>query len=151
MLFVQFLTVLVGLAVAIVAYAQWRTANQRVVLDLHEKRTKAFGLIEQAVFIAFREGEVTQQTFNIFAQGQLDARFVFGDEVVTYLKDLRSAFSFVMCFPRQPSGSTPYSAEDNDKRTKALLKITDFHDDGVAKFKPYMDLTQKNISFWRPW
>ena len=72
MLFIQFLTVLVGAAVATVGYAQWRTANQRVVLDLHEKRTKAFGQIEKAVFIAFREGEVTQATFNIFAQGRLD-------------------------------------------------------------------------------
>ena len=151
MLFIQFLTVLVGAAVATVGYAQWRTANQRVVLDLHEKRTKAFGQIEQAVFNAFREGEVTQATFTIFAQGQLDARFIFGDEVTAYLKELRGAFAFVMSFPRQPNGATPYSPEDSERRTQALLKITNFHDDGVVTFKPYMDLTQKNVSFWRPW
>lgn len=151
MLFIQFLTVLIGIAVAGVGYAQWRTANQRVVLDLHEKRTKAFGQIEQAVFIAFGEGEVSQATFNLFAQGQLDARFIFGDEVAVYLKELRGAFAFVMCFPRQVAGSMPYSAEDAAKRTKALLKITEFHDEGVLKFNPYMALTQKNLSFWRPW
>lgn len=148
---IQTLTVLVGAAVALVGYAQWRTANQRVVLDLYERRLAAFDAIEQAIFIVNREAEVTQETFNLFAKGQLNARFVFGDEVTKYLQELRGAFAFVMCFPPLPDGSMPYAQSDLTNKLKATLKITAFHDDGVRKFKPYMDLTQKNTSFWRPW
>jgi hypothetical protein len=48
---INVLTTAVSILVLLVAYSQWRTANQRVVLDLFDRRLKVFNEIE-AIIVA---------------------------------------------------------------------------------------------------
>src|SRR3954447_5649586 len=88
----SWIAVLIAFGVFLVGYAQWRTANQRVVLDLFERRMKAYGRIEGAVAEVMREGAVDHEAFDKFAMARADARFIFGSDVLAYLKALYEDF-----------------------------------------------------------
>jgi hypothetical protein len=74
--------IIVSLVVAVVQYAQWRTANQKVVIDLYDRRLKVYEQLGKAIGPVVREGEVSEAAFNEFMIGQADATFLFGDDVL---------------------------------------------------------------------
>src|SRR5262249_55414249 len=75
--------------VATVGYFQWRTAQQKAVLDLFDRRHEIFDVVRKAV------GQMTtsspgldQQREVEFMQTMERAYFFFGDDVQDYLKQL---------------------------------------------------------------
>jgi hypothetical protein len=45
--YVSIAAIVVSLVVAHVQYAQWRTANQKVVIDLYDRRLKVYGQFDE--------------------------------------------------------------------------------------------------------
>ena len=83
-------TILIGAIAAMIAYFQWVTAHQRIVLDLFDRRVSIFRII-QWVVLEVREagGEVSQQVLQSFVLAELEARFLFGNDVRKLLAELR--------------------------------------------------------------
>ena len=71
--------IIVSIVVAIVQYAQWRTTNEKVVIDLSERRLKVYQQLAKAIGPVARDGEVSGAAFQGFMIGQADATFLFGD------------------------------------------------------------------------
>ena len=88
--------IVVSLVVAHVQYAQWRTANQKVVIDLYDRRLKVYGQLSRAIGPVVRDGEVSGAAFKDFMIAQTDATFLFGDDVLEYLKALRKCFPWLL-------------------------------------------------------
>jgi hypothetical protein len=53
----KFALSIIATVAALVAYLQWVTAHQKVVVDLFDRRRKAFELVEAALRPVFREAE----------------------------------------------------------------------------------------------
>lgn len=53
---------------ALIAYLQWITAHQKIVLELFEKRLEAFRETQAAIIPVIRHGAVTQEEF--FCKGR---------------------------------------------------------------------------------
>jgi hypothetical protein len=67
---------------AVIGFMQWRTAHQRSVLDLFEKRFEVYSSIREIVGEVIREGSVPNlRAFN-FARAAEKAQFLFGSEAV---------------------------------------------------------------------
>ena len=62
---------------ALIAYFQWRTAHQRIVLDLFERRTEVFEEIENAVKQALNSStrEEADAAFWRFVSAESESRF----------------------------------------------------------------------------
>jgi hypothetical protein len=83
-----------------IAYFQWRTAHQRVVLDLFDRRVAVFRDIEEAAKAALNELGRAQlePAFWSYVRAEANARFLFGEEVIVALSNLRRDFANVMAF-----------------------------------------------------
>lgn len=145
------LTLLVSLLVLIVSYSQWRTANQRVVVDLYDRRLAVYQRLEAAISEVMRHGAANDQSFHEFAVGQADARFLFGDDVKEYLQQLRKGFAFLVSFRDADIDESPNRTELIDIKYKHITKITGFFAEAPDIFEPYMRLSQRHTPFWRPW
>jgi hypothetical protein len=97
----NFALVLVAAIAALIAYLQWVTAHQKIVLELFDKRLEAFRGIQTAIVPIMRNGAATQEEFFAFAAAVERCRFLFGDDVHQYLADLRTKLSF-SCLPAKP-------------------------------------------------
>jgi hypothetical protein len=143
--------IIVSIVVAGVQYAQWRTANQKVVIDLYDRRLKVYQQLEKAIGPVLREGEVSAAAFKEFMIGQADATFLFGEDVQEYLKSLRKCFAALLGMTKEFIDNSPERAKLVETKSKYLLEIVTFYDTAPRLFAPYMKLTQKNTPFWRPW
>jgi hypothetical protein len=47
----------------LIAYLQWVTAHQKVVVDLFDRRRRAFESVEEALRPVFRKGKVSDEAF----------------------------------------------------------------------------------------
>jgi hypothetical protein len=144
-------TITVAVVVAVVQYAQWRTANQKVVVDLYDRRLKVFHQLESAVGIVMQDGEANGESFRNFAIAQADARFLFGDDVKEYLQTLRESFAWLTSFTNTVIDQSENRAELIDTKYRHIKRIIDFYEEAPAIFGPYISLTHKSTPFWRPW
>jgi hypothetical protein len=135
--------IVVSIVVAIVQYAQWRTANQKVVIDLYERRLKVYQQLAKAIGPVTRDGEVSGAAFQDFMIGQADATFLFGEEVQDYLQTLRKYFAWLVSMTNEVIDKSPNRAQMIDTKFKYIAEIVAFYDRAPGLFGPYMKLTQK--------
>jgi hypothetical protein len=143
--------IIVSIVVVVVQYAQWRTANQKVVIDLYDRRLKVYQQLHDAIVPVVRHGEVSGAAFNEFMIGQVDATFLFGEDVQDYLKSLHKCFAWLLSMTNEVIDNSPKRAEMIDTKSKHIAEIIAFYETAPRLFAPYMKLTQKNTPFWRPW
>lgn len=75
--------------VALVAYLQWRTAQQKAVLDLFDRRHEIYEIVRKAVGTMASNSTTFDQSREIeFMQAMERAYFFFGDDVDDYIKRL---------------------------------------------------------------
>jgi hypothetical protein len=146
----NFVLVLVAAIAALIAYLQWVTAHQKIVLELFDKRLEAFRGIQTAILPIMRNGAATQQEFFAFAEAVERCRFLFGDDVHQYLADLRTKLSFMSVFTDQVIDQRTESERSRliDKKYDYLNDVANFEKDGVPLFAPYLKLDQKMRYFW---
>ncbi|MGM4870655.1 hypothetical protein AB7645_05440 [Bradyrhizobium sp. 956_D2_N1_5] len=135
---------------ALVAYLQWITAHQKIVLELFEKRLEAFRDIQKAIVPIMRNGAITNEEFFAFAAAVERCRFLFGDDVHHYLAGLRERLAFMSAFTDQiiDGRDEPERSRLIDKKYDYLLDVANFETEGVPLFTPYIKLDQKMRYFW---
>ena len=79
----------ITLLAAAVAWAQWHTARSKLALDLFNQRMDVYEGVSKVMRNVMREGTATTQDIIELAGPQDRARFLFGDDVVAYLKRLQ--------------------------------------------------------------
>lgn len=83
------ITISIAAIAALIAYFQWITAHQRIVLDLFERRMEAFNAIEFAIAQTLTDSEPSHEAIQNFLQAEAVARFLFGDDVCKELEAFR--------------------------------------------------------------
>jgi hypothetical protein len=145
-------TVIIAVIAAMIAYFQWLTAHQRVVLDLFEKRLRLFNSIELAIGQVLRDAETSHETLRTFLQAEADARFLFGDDVRKELRLLGYDFEFLHTYSKAVIDDPNLPDRDNifRERWEVLKRVEDWPPRLPRTFAPYLCLTQKQPSVWWP-
>lgn len=143
--------IFVSIAVLVVQYAQWRTANQKVVVDLYDRRLKVYTQLEKAMGPVLREGKVDGHAYKEFLIAEAEGRFLFGDDIQQYLRSLRKHFAWLLSFTDEIIDGRPNRTQMIDLKHQYLAELVGFFDTAPGLFAPYMKLTHKNTPFWRPW
>src|SRR5277367_2274675 len=87
---VSWFTAFIALIVAVIAFLQWATARQKVVLDLFDKRFAVYEELRKKIEECFaRKCVSTLSDLEAFAAPAGRAQFLFGPEVVSYLEAIR--------------------------------------------------------------
>jgi hypothetical protein len=146
----SWLVPIIAVFAALIAYLQWVTAHQKIVLELFDKRLGAFQEIQAALIPVMRNRAVTQEDFFTFAQAVERCRFLFGDDVHQYVAELRKKMSFMSVYTDETidQRTEPERAKLIVKKSDHLNDLADFEKDGVPLFAPYLKLDQKMRYFW---
>jgi hypothetical protein len=117
--------------VATVGYLQWRTAHQKAVLDLFDKRFKIYETVKRCVDqVIINPNRFDGELEKEFLKAVNEAYFFFGDDVNSYLDTLRKDILVV----RDPLPKISLA--------EVLPRITNFYKDGLPLFAKYMRFSQ---------
>jgi hypothetical protein len=98
---VQVLTLLIAAIVPWIGYLQWRTAQQKAVLDLFDKRFKIYETVKNCVDQVGRNPQYFGEREKEFLKAVNEAYFLFGDDLHSYLETLRKDIVYVRDFDTQ--------------------------------------------------
>jgi hypothetical protein len=135
----------IALLAAVIGVMQWRTAHQRAVLDLFEKRFAVWDRLRIVIGDVVREGTANTEICIEFLRAKDGGEFLFGPEVTEYL-DRVYKYLVRLNYLRQTM-KNPRSDENHakavDEEARIFTKVAAFYGDGTRLVMPYMRMHQK--------
>ena len=140
------LTPAIGGAVATIGYLQWRTAHQRVVVDLFDQRINTYYAIADVIAEVTASGSAKKPD-EVFQLGKamLDAKFLFGRDVEQYLDSLRKELIDMQLAEDMISENNEDHANWVAGKYQHFRKILQFYDLFPDLCEPYLRLDQKRV------
>jgi hypothetical protein len=142
-----------------VAFLQWRTAQQKAVLERNERRFKLYETVKNCVDQVSRNSlYFDNEQERKFLKAMEEARFLFGDDLHDYLETLRKNILTVRDTDKQVARLQQHNERINSlakleaKRDQAMNHVNKFYEVGQAKFtsgRP-RSLWSKLVKFFRP-
>lgn len=136
--------VIAALAI-VIGVMQWRTAHQRAVLDLFDKRWTVLTELRAAVATILQEGRASIESTRLYATARDRAAFLFGPEVTEYLESIYKAIGRLYVAGR----ANPGDEEAIKQKSTARVEISEFYERSNELVTPYMRMHQKAPRF--PW
>jgi len=87
--FFSIATLFLSVAVVVIAWQQWRVADNKLRLDLFDRRYKVYDATRKFLAVIMREATFADSQLFEFYAGTSDAEFLFGADVVDYLGQIR--------------------------------------------------------------
>ena len=88
--FFSIATLFLSIAVVVIAWQQWRVADNKLRLDLFDRRYKVYDATRKFLAIIIRDATFTDSQLFEFYGGTSDAEFLFRADVVEYLSQIRN-------------------------------------------------------------
>lgn len=148
-------TIISGL-VLVVAFMQWRTAHQKVLLDLFERRLKVYDSVAEALEM-FSSGGPPNISIEARMKLQIamsEARFLFGDEVLLHIETLIDDMSEVISKVRRIDSQTaawPVRGRLIDEVVTISNRIDAWRVPFSRLCYPYMRMDQKRVRTPTEW
>ncbi|MBO9100329.1 MULTISPECIES: hypothetical protein [unclassified Rhizobium] len=147
------LTPAIAVAVGVIAFMQWRTAHQKVVLEMFERRLAVYELVKSAVRSVNTSGTVADEAqFNLLTAINR-AEFLFGNDVREYLEKLWEDYVHLQSATYEMADLQPGPERlaAIKRRTEHFRGITAFYKDSVPIFARYLRMDQKLIRTPSQW
>jgi hypothetical protein len=133
-------TLFLSVAVGVVAWLQWRVARNKLRLDLFDRRYKVFEATRKFLALILQNTTFDNSQFAEFDLAISDADFLFGDDVVRYLREIRQE-----ALDLRTSGKLLARARTDDEVTKRaqdehahLFWLNDQVEAMTKVFSPYL-------------
>ena len=88
-LFFSVATLFLSIAVVIIALLQWRVAENKLRLDLFDRRYKVYDATRKFLAVILRDATFTDSQLFEFYGSTSDTEFLFSSDVVDYLAQIR--------------------------------------------------------------
>lgn len=88
-IFSALLTPVIAITVAVIGYLQWRTNQNKLKLDLFEKRYAIYEGIKDFISAVVQNGSAESDDLLKFIRSKQDALFLFKDDKVQYLQKMQ--------------------------------------------------------------
>jgi hypothetical protein len=127
-----------------VAKRNWRTSNERIVLELFERRIAIFESIRKVVASVLTSGQSNDATYFEYVQAVDKVPYFFGPEVSEYLEKLRL---LIIDLQLDSSVIADHANPDRNDRVKGRMKriteLAKFYETAKVLFGPYIQAHQK--------
>jgi hypothetical protein len=139
---IPLVTAFIAFIVAVIAFLQWQTAREKVLLDLFDKRFAIYDELRAAV-----GQRHDQASYFAFLRAASRARFLFGSEVQTFLEERRDDLAHE---PVELNLLSQPISEDRKDAVEAVLRdradrLSRFYIDLDVLVAPYMNHHQKAL------
>jgi hypothetical protein len=141
----------IGLLAAVIGYFQWRTAQQKVVLDLFDRRIATYTALREVVgMVTGSSNAATPDNSFKFLEALDRAEFLFGSEVIEHLKKIREAIHDIhdTVTERKDLQPGPELSANVAKERNAREVVGSFYTTFQALVRPYIQMHQR--SSWSP-
>lgn len=139
-------TTIISSLVLLVAFLQWRTAHQKVLLDLFDRRIALFNQIMETQRRVMREADgLAGHDIDHLHDLRAKANFLFGSEIMDALKTWHEALIDLTVSAdviRMGAGSR---SEHQLQIAQALKTVRPFRETFPLIFSPYMRMDQKRV------
>lgn len=143
-----FLTPAIAMLALTIAYGQWRLAQQKIVLELFEKRYASFEQIRKAVARLLVYGTAKQEDVTEYLAAMDSAQFLFGEDVRNYLKELNAAINRLHDIETAPDRPNDQAKRERETTEYVGLRATllGFYDVYPKLMRTYMLMDHKLAS-----
>lgn len=148
------LTPAIAIAVGVIAFMQWRTAHQKVVLDLFDRRLRVYtDLEEAAVEFEISRGE-SAEAVSKCRQAYQHSKFLFGSDAFA---EISKFYLTVTSFERIPAEVWIYDSEREKreamtaKNSEAMEIVKSFRRQMPNTFEAYLRMDQKLVKTPLEW
>jgi hypothetical protein len=117
-----------------IGYRQWRTAYERVLLDLFERRMSVYEEIRDVIAKVLREGSCGTATFFEFVRAGDRLPMLFGDDVLAYFNKTKERLVQLDYFR---------SVKQLEREHELKLELSKFFDEFTPLVLPYVRMTQR--------
>lgn len=124
---------LIGASVVYIAWRQWRTAQDKIILDTFDKRFAVFMDVRRLASIYLQMEDLPPHEISLPNDIIAKGRFLFGDDVNKILKEI---YSFGQQVPH-----------DSSARGKLDAKYNEF----IKAAENYMLIDAKRSRSWKEW
>ncbi|MCK1595477.1 hypothetical protein [Bradyrhizobium sp. 164] len=127
-----------------VAEKSWATANEKIVLDLFDKRLAIFEEIRSIISEVVRNGTAPTELHFRYVRAIDRVPYFFGGEVQAYLEQLRlHLLDLDLSNTMMENLIDPDRPKWVEKRSEQFLAVTQFYKEAASLFAPYMKAHQK--------
>jgi hypothetical protein len=127
-----------------IAERTWKTSNEKIVLELFERRLAIYEQIRSVIGEVTRSGAAKDELLFRYLDAIDLVPYFFGDEVRNYLEDIRiHIIDLNLCNSMLDNPSVPDRGTWAERRTKHFLGVTSFYKEAPQLFRPYMQAHQK--------
>jgi hypothetical protein len=127
-----------------IADKNWRTSNEKVVLDLFDKRLAIFEEIRSLIGEVARSGTANHDLLFRYDKATDRVPYFFGEEVQTYIQQVRlHLIDLDLANTMMENMHDPGRQKWVQKRYDNFLAVTGFYQGSAQLFGPYMKAHQK--------
>jgi hypothetical protein len=141
----------IGLLAAVIGYFQWKTAQQKVVLDLFDRRMTTYTALREVVaMVTGSSSAATPANSFKFLEALDRAQFLFGPKVIEHLKKINEAIHDIhdTVTERKDLQPGPELTASLARERDARDMVGSFYTTFQALVRPYIRMHQK--ASWSP-
>lgn len=141
-------TIIIALFAVIITYRQWRTAHERLLLDLFEKRMTIYENVRAVIAEITRNGTADGATVLRYVQATDRLGLLFGIEVLAYSDETRERI-VQLAYHEAMARNDGLGQHRNDrdmhkgKAAELIKALGEFHDEFSVLLMPYVRMTTK--------
>lgn len=147
-LFTAALSPIIAIAVTLIAYRQFKIENDKLKLDLYEKRFKVYQAIIELLSIIFSKDDISLEEIVQFSIKTNESRFLFEREIPDHIETIRIKAIGLRQLEYKIKQKTNFETSEMQKKVEESNNLKDwFHD----QFKTTNNLFEKYLSFKKIW
>lgn len=135
------LTPVIAIITTYIAWQQWKTNQQKLNLDLYERRLKIYEELIKILSIILRDADVSLEDLLKFRTSVSEADFLFGEDIPSYIDEIYKRGVNLRRYNKECRSDTPERKEYNDKKHKELLWFIKQFEPAKEKFKMYLHIS----------
>jgi hypothetical protein len=136
--------IMVAKAQANIAERNWQTENEKVVLELMERRLAIYQNIQEVISDAIRTRRSDNDIFQRYMRATIQIPYLFGPEVETYLYEMRVHLSNLQLGTDLTADNTSPNYQKGVELIQSGFKgIMNFHEEAKPIFGPYIRAHQR--------
>jgi hypothetical protein len=134
-----------------IAERNWQTSNEKIVLELFERRLAIYEETRSVIGEITRSGAAPDDILFRFGTATDRVPYYFGQEIQDYLETIRiHMIDLQLSNSMLENPTVPDRATWAERRKNHFLGVTNFYKESPALFKPYIQAHQKIEDVRRP-
>ena len=127
-----------------IAERNWQTSNEKIVLELFERRLKIYEDIRDVIGEIMRSGEASNDVFFRYGIAIDRVPYFFGPNVQAYLEQIRiHIIDLHLANQMMADHNNPERNSWIERRSVHFSAVTAFYKDAPPLFRPYLQAHQK--------